>query len=147
MLSTSLLYQTLFLVLGCHANWLDLRHRKTLAWMINGLILSGKISLNAWADYVNSRAQYAASIIRRFRRFLDNERINVPQLYGPLLTQALQGWHGQTLYVALDTSMLWNTYCLVRISLIYRGRAIPIVWKVFEHGSATIAYKLKLTEF
>ena len=35
--------------------------------------------------------------------------------------------------------MLWNTYCLVRLSLIYRGRAIPIVWKVFEHGSATIS--------
>jgi hypothetical protein len=139
--STSPLYQTLLQVLGCHANWLDMRHHKTLAWMINGLILSGKISLNAWADYVNSRAQYVASTIRRFRRFLDNDRINVPQLYGPLLAQALQGWHHQTVYVALDTTMLWNTYCVVRLSLVYRGRAIPIVWKVFEHGSASIAYE------
>ena len=36
--------------------------------------------------------------------------------------------------------MPWNTYCIVRLSLIYRGRAIPIVWKVLEHGSATVAY-------
>jgi hypothetical protein len=135
------LYQTLLQVLGCHSNWLDLRHRKTLAWMINGLILSGKISLNAWADYVNSRAQYVASTIRRFRRLLDNDRIDVHPLYAPLLGQALQGWHRKTCYVALDTSVLWNTYCLVRLSLIYRGRAVPIVWQVFEHKSASIAYE------
>lgn len=139
--NTPLLYQTLFQVLGCHSNWLDLRHRKTLAWMINGLILSGKISLGAWADYVHSRAEYVASTIRRFRRFLDNDRIEVHPLYSPLLAQALQGWNRKTVYVALDTSMLWNTYCIVRLSLIYRGRAVPIVWKVLEHGSASIAYE------
>jgi hypothetical protein len=43
-------------------------------------------------------------------------------------------------YLALDTSTLWNTYCLVRISLVYRGRAIPIVWKVLEHPSSSVAY-------
>ena len=36
--------------------------------------------------------------------------------------------------------MLWNRYCLIRIALIYRGRAIPIVWKVLEHGSSAVAY-------
>jgi hypothetical protein len=109
--------------------------------MIKGLILSGKISLNAWALYVHSRAHYVASTIRRFRRFLDNDRIDVLRLYTPLLQQALQGWDRRTLYLALDTSLLWNTYCLVRRSLIYRGRAIPLVWKVLEHGSTSIAYQ------
>jgi hypothetical protein len=47
----------------------------------------------------------------------------------------------KTLYVALDTSMLWNTYCMVRLSVIYRGRAVPLVWGVLEHGSATVAYE------
>lgn len=139
--STPLLYRTLLDVLGCHKNWLDRRHRNTLAWMINGLVLSGHIGLGAWAEYVHSRAHYLASTIRRFRRFLDNERIAVHALYAPLLSQALQGWQQQTLYVALDTSMLWNTYCLVRLSLIYRGRAVPLVWTVLEHGSASIAYE------
>ena len=48
--------------------------------------------------------------------------------------------NGKRLYVALDTSMLWNTYCIVRLSVIYRGRAIPLVWCVLAHGSATVAY-------
>ena len=139
--STPLLYRTLVSVLNCHTNWLDLRHVKTLGWMMTGLILSREIGLGAWALYVHSRAHYVASTIRRFRRFLDNDRIDVPRLYAPLLHQALQGWDRGTIYVALDTSMLWNTYCIVRLSLIYRGRAIPLVWLVLEHGSATIAYQ------
>ena len=143
--STPQLYRTLVSVLSCHKNWLDLRHLKTLGWMMTGLILSREISLGAWALYVHSRAQYVASSIRRFRRFLDNDRIDVPRLYAPLLHQALQGWDHGTVFVALDTSMLWNTYCIVRLSLIYRGRAIPIVWKVLEHGSATIAYQYYYT--
>lgn len=120
--STPLLYRTLVEVLNGHQNWLDLRHLKTLAWMINGLIQSGKIGLGSWTVYVHSRAEYAASVIRRFRRFLDNDRIEVDLLYGPLLSQALREWGQQTLYVALDTSMLWDTYCIVRLSA--TGRSV-----------------------
>ena len=56
---------------------------------------------------------------------------------GPLMQQALVEWGEQALYVALDTSMLWNTYCLIRLSVIYRGRAVPLVWCVLEHGECT----------
>jgi hypothetical protein len=118
----------------------DLRHLKTLAWMMVGLMQSGKSSLTAWAPYVHSRALYAQSTVRRFGRWLENERIEVHSLYGPLLQQALAEWGNHLLYLALDTSTLWNTYCLVRIAIIYRGRAIPIVWKVLEHPSSSVAY-------
>lgn len=139
--STPPLYRALVEILSRHQNWLDVRHLKTLAWMINGLIQSGKIGLGTWVVYVHSRAEYAASVIRRFRRFLDNDRIEVHRLYGPLLSQALREWDHQTLYVALDTSMLWGTYCIVRLSLIYRGRAIPIVWKVLQHQSSCVGFE------
>jgi hypothetical protein len=36
--------------------------------------------------------------------------------------------------------MLWNMYCVARISVIYRGRAVPLVWCVLEHGSASVSY-------
>ena len=42
--------------------------------------------------------------------------------------------------MALDTSMLWNTYCLIRLSVLYRGRAVPLVWCVLEHGSAQVGF-------
>ena len=83
--NTPALYETLLRVLGQHANWLDLRHRKTLAWMMVGLICSKTVSLGAWTPFVVSPAQYAQSLVRRFRRWLDNNRITVEPLYGPLI--------------------------------------------------------------
>jgi hypothetical protein len=139
--NTPHLYDTLVHVLSQHDRWLDQRHLKTLAWMMVGLIQAGWISLTAWTPYVGSRAQYAQSTVRRFRRWLDNDKIDVGALYGPLIEHALAEWGAQALYVALDTSMLWNTYCLIRLSLIYRGRAVPLVWCVLQHGSAQVAFE------
>jgi Transposase DDE domain len=53
---------------------------------------------------------------------------------------ALREWGKHTLYLALDTSMLWNQYCLIRLSLVYRGRAVPLVWEVVEHGSSSVPH-------
>ena len=139
--NTPYLYDTLLQVLGQHAKWLDLRHRHTLAWMIVGLISSKTVSRGAGAPFVVSRARYAQSMVRRFRRWLDNNRITPEPLYGPLIEQALVGWVGKRVSVALDTSMLWNTSCLIRLSVIYRGRAVPLVWQVIEHGSAAVSFE------
>jgi hypothetical protein len=137
---TPRLYDTLVVVLSQHRNWLDLRHLKTLAWMIVGLSQSGRSSLTAWAPYVHSRAVFAQSTVRRFTRWLENERLEVHALYGPLLQHALAEWGNHRVYLALDTSTLWNMYCVVRVSLVYRGRAIPVVWKVLEHPSSSVSY-------
>ena len=56
----------------------------------------------------------------------------------PADSQALQEWGTHTLYLALDTSMLWNQYCLIRLSVVYRGRAVPVMWEVIEHGSSSV---------
>jgi Transposase DDE domain len=139
--NTPHLYDTLVHVLSQHPTWVDRRHLQTLAWMMVGLIHSGWINLTAWAPYVRSRAQYAQSTVRRFRRWLDNDKIDVMSLYSPLIQQALAEWGEQVLYVALDTSMLWDTYCLIRLSVIYRGRAVPLVWCVLQHGSAQVSFE------
>jgi hypothetical protein len=109
---------------------LDVRHTKTLTWMMVGLIHTGVISLTAWAPFVTGRAIFAQSTVRRFARWLHNDRIQVQQLYGPLIQQALAEWGEHTMYLALDTSMLWGRYCVIRISIIFRGRAVPLVWTV-----------------
>ncbi|MBU0495868.1 MAG: transposase [Chloroflexi bacterium] len=139
--NTGRLYTTLFQVVRHPHQWLDVRHAKTLTWMMVGLIQSGVISLTAWAPFVTGRAVYAQSTVRRFARWLDNDRIQVHQLYGPLIQQALAEWGEYTLYLALDTSMLWGRYCVIRVSVIFRGRAVPLVWTVLEHASSSVAYE------
>jgi hypothetical protein len=54
--------------------------------------------------------------------------------------QALAEGENQVWSWALDTSMWWNTYGLVRLSLVYRGRAVPIVWTVLEPSRSSVAY-------
>jgi hypothetical protein len=61
---------------------------------------------------------YAQRIGRRFARWLEHDRIDGPALYGPLRQPALAEWGSAVLYVALDTALLWETYGLVRISLV-----------------------------
>ena len=81
----------------------------------------------------------AQSRQRRFSRWLHNKRIEPLALYAPIIKQALSQWGEQPLYLILDTSMLWNCYCLIRVSVQYRGRAIPLLWKVIEHPSSAVA--------
>ena len=90
--STPRLYDTLVHVLSQHENWVDRRHLKTLAWMLVGLIQARVVSLTAWAPYVHGRAVYAQSLVRRFDRWLNNTRIDVHPLYGPLIQHALAEW-------------------------------------------------------
>lgn len=116
--NTPRLYCELVAVLGQQGKWRDVRHLYTLLWRVVGLIHSGGVSLTAWVPFVSSRARYAQSTQRRFARWLQNARIEVHCLSAPLLQQAVAAWGNHTLYLALDTTMLWNRYCVIRISLI-----------------------------
>jgi len=133
------LYDTLLSLFGQPAPWKDRRHLYTLLWMIIGLIQSHTIHLSAWTPFVRSRARLAQSVVRRFTRWLRNERIEVRSLWAPIIRKALAAWAGQTIYLALDTTVLWDQLCQIRLSLIYRGRAIPLLWKTLEQKSSSVA--------
>jgi hypothetical protein len=110
--------------------------------MVIGLICSECINLSKWRVYVNSRARFAQSYQRRFSRWLHNPRINVQRLYSSLIAQALSSWGEASITVIEDTSMLWDEYCLVRVSVQYRGRAVPLVFRVLRHNSSSIKFEV-----
>lgn len=141
------LYNQLMNILSQHSKYRDLRHLKALAWMINALICSGKINLSEWESYVPSRATQAQSTERRWQRFIRNRRIKIKSLYIPLLLAAMSNWNSNRLYLALDTTVLWNRFCIIHLSVVCGGRAVPFLWKVLKHKSSTVAfteYKLML---
>lgn len=138
--ATILVYRQLFDWMRQHCRYQDLRHLTALTWMVLGLIGSERLNLTAWEAHVRSRAQQAQSYQRRWHRFLVNPRIRVLALYVPLLLAALQNWQGQRLYLALDTTVLWNRFCMVHLSVVCCGRAVPLLWKVLEHKSAAVAF-------
>jgi hypothetical protein len=119
----------------------DIRRLNMLVWAIVGLSLTHTVQLDAWAEVTQSRAQYAASRIRRFSRWLHHPAISPPQWYKPVLQAALVDWPvDQRLYVALDTTAL-TPFVLIRASLVYRGRAIPLAWQALRHRSAQVGFE------
>lgn len=122
--------------------WGDIRRLVALAWAVVGLCLSKAVSLTGWGEVVESRALLAASRTRYFQRWLDNPHVRVQPLYEPLVRAALRHWETVgRIYLALDTSVLkGGPFVLIRVSLIYRGRAIPLAWRVIRHASATVGY-------
>jgi hypothetical protein len=102
----------------------DIRAFSTLGWAIVGLLLSPHVSLNRWCQHRPGAAQ-AESKVRQLMRWLHNAKIEVVQIYRPLIRTALLNYAGERLVLALDTSVLWDRFVIIRISLIYRGRAVP----------------------
>ena len=141
MTNATALYQGLLRLLD-RGQWQDQRPLKTAVNRIVGLILSSSISLTGWIPYPISRALQAQSVQRRFARWLANDRLDVHLLYSPLIQEALTAWGEATVYVALDTTLLWDYYCMIRLNVIYRGRAVPLAWQVIEHRSAQVAFRV-----
>jgi hypothetical protein len=97
-------------------------------------------SLPAWEPHVTSKATQAQSFERRWRRFLTNKKINTEHIYLPLVMAALSKWKNQRLSLAIDITVLWDKYCMIHLSVVCCGRAIPLLWDVLEHESATVAF-------
>lgn len=136
---TSRLYDALSHYLSqCGIQWRDVRHLQTLCWMIIGMVQSQNIHLNGFGVYVKSRAQVAQSHQRRFRRWLSNRRIDVVAAHHVLIRQALSQWSRERLYLSLDTTVVWNCFCIVWVGVVYRGRTVPVAWQVVAHSSSTV---------
>ena len=128
--------------------FLDRRNVATFVWMVLAVVVSKSVALSLW-DAALPFEVNAASTIRRFSRWLHNSKIDITQIYDGIVGAALRNWGGKRIILALDTSMLRDNACAVRISMIYLGRAIPIAWSVLEHKSASVkftAYKELLAQ-
>ena len=119
----------------------DVRRVRMLAWAITGVCLTQTVRLGAWAQVLEGRAQYAASRVRRFSRWLHHPAISPSQWHTPVLQAALVDWPlDQRLYVALDTTAL-TPFVLIRASLLYRGRAVPLAWRAMRHRSTQVGFE------
>jgi hypothetical protein len=57
-----------------------------------------------------------------------------------LIQHVLAQWQEEVLYLSLDTTTLWHQYCIIRVSLVHRGRAVPVGWRVIQHNSSSVAF-------
>lgn len=116
--------------------WCDVRHLQTLCWMMIGMIQSQNVHLNGFGVYVKSRAKVAQSHQRRFRRWLSNRRIDMMSVHHALMKQALSQWHNERIYLSLDTTVVWNCFCIVWVGVVYPWTNRPCGERELWHNPA-----------
>ena len=146
MASRARLHGELIALLRQHCPARDQRHLVLLSWMVAGVLLSQTVCFDHWKTRLPLGHCLASSWQRRCQRWLSNVRIDAESLYGPLILWAIQGWQnpGHTLHLALDTTMLWNRFCVVVVSVVCHGRAIPLLWQTLEHSSASVSAQVSI---
>lgn len=111
----------------------------TLALVVVGITQSVSAQLGQIARAMPlSTTQYAKE--QRLRRFLDNERITQADHYQPVVRAALTGLKGQKVQLLIDRVLLRDRHNLLVVSIGFRRRSIPLVWKALDHrGKSNLA--------
>ncbi len=118
----------------------DKRHLTVFAENIAAILQAQSGCLSHWLTYLSHRSCHARSHLERLSYFVHNPKITCETFYTPLLVQFLKAWAGMAMILTLDTSMLWDEYCLIEVCLAWGGRSFPLAQKVMKHGSATVAF-------
>lgn len=80
-----------------------------------------------------------ASKRQRLRRLLDNAKLTAEGIYQPIVQQALDGLKRQRVHLLLDRVVLTSSQNLLVVSVGFRRRSLPLVWRVLEHqGSSSL---------
>jgi hypothetical protein len=64
------------------------------------------------------------------------EELDVTTCFAPLLAWILKGWPSTRLALALDATSLGDRFTVLSISVVYRGSAVPVAWKILPANVA-----------
>jgi hypothetical protein len=123
------------------------QHFQVLAAMINGIVGSRHVHLPKMADKFPSKAD-RESRIKRFARWLQNTTITQQSYFAPFAKALLATLASQPLILVIDGSTVGRGCQCLMVSVVYRNRALPIGWIVFEgcKGHSSQARHLELLQ-
>ena len=106
-------------------------HLTTLAALISGIVASQSSQLPRIATKVPTGTK-PESRVKRFSRWVGNERVTQELYFLPYAELLLTGLGLEPLVLALDGSTVGRGCVALMMSVIYKGRALPIAWLVRE---------------
>jgi len=112
-----------------------LRHRQlrptftALAALISGMVGSKSSQLPHIATKVPNGTK-PESRVKRFTRWLDNDHILEEVYFLPYADVLLRHLALQTVVLVMDGSGVGRGCCALMMHVIYKGRALPLVWRV-----------------
>src|SRR5216684_3099718 len=105
------------------------RHVQTLAALISGIVGSKSTQLPTIATKVPDGTK-PESRVKRFTRWVDNERILEEMYFLPYAELLLTHLAIETLVLVMDGSVVGRGCAALMIHVIYKGRALPLAWRV-----------------
>ncbi len=111
-----------------------------LAWWSLGMILARSCALSAVAGLLGALLGQSFHTVRERLRDTYREasakagthraELDVSECWAPWLAWVLEGWSGQQVALALDATTLGQRFVALVISVLYRGCAVPVAWKI-----------------
>lgn len=119
-----------------------------LAMFSFGMVIARSCALTAVTDYLSellkTKRDSQRQRLREFCYEADKKRgdqrvsVDAEACFVPLLRWVLSMWQGDRLALAIDATQLGTKFTVLAVSVLYRGCAIPVAWKVVsatEKGS------------
>jgi DDE family transposase len=108
------------------------QHLNTLALMICGIVGAQHVQFDKLASHAPIRGCKNESLITRFRRFVNHDDISLEALWLPFARAVLGGLAHLSLTIVLDATSAGRGCVVLMASVVYRGRAIPLLWTVVK---------------
>ncbi len=105
------------------------RHLNTLAALISGIVGGKSTQLPQIAAKVPD-ASMPESRVKRFSRWFDNDSIREEVYFLPYAEVLLRHVALQTVVLVMDGSGVGRGCCALMMHVIYKGRALPLTWRV-----------------
>lgn len=100
--------------------------------MVSSVIMTGRSELSKMAEGHPDHKQ-KASQVKEFKRFLCHKRTTYKNCYLAFISEFLYHIsHRGSLVFSIDGSVVGNGCMCLMFSVIYKGRAIPVVWKTYK---------------
>ena len=101
----------------------------TLAALISGIVGSTSTQLPSVATKIPDGTK-PESRVKRFARWLDNERILEEVYFLPYAEILLMHLALETLVLVMDGSVVGRGCVALMLHVLYKGRALPLAWRV-----------------
>jgi hypothetical protein len=105
------------------------RHLQTLAALMSGIVGGKSTQLPHIATKVPDGSK-PESRVKRFARWLDNDRILEEMYFIPYVETLLIHLALETLVLVMDGSVVGRDCTALMIHVLYKGRALPLAWRV-----------------
>jgi hypothetical protein len=108
------------------------QHLNTLAALICGIVGARHVHFAQIAEHAPLRARKNESVISRFRRFVKHDAITPEAMWLPFASAVVAGLAHTPLTLVLDGTVAGRGCVVLMASVLYRGRAIPLLWTVVK---------------